>query len=78
MEHIITSVKLSGLSCGACQKIIEKRLQKLSEVMSVEVSLEKSTAVITAMRAISLPEVTEALKDTDFKVIGLADPAENI
>ena len=75
MEHIITTVKLSGLSCEACKKIIEKRLLKLSEVMSVEVSLEKSTAVITAMHSVTILEVTEALKDTDFKVIGLADPA---
>ncbi len=73
MEHTITTVKLSGLSCEACRKIIEKRLQKLPEVMSVDVSLENSTVVITAMRGVPLDEVIEALKDTDFRVIGFAN-----
>lgn len=73
MEHQITIIKLSGLSCGACKKIIERRLQKRPEVMSVNVSLEDSTATIVAMRAVTADEVAEALRDTEYTVIGMIE-----
>lgn len=71
MEHTITKIKLGGLTCEACKKVIEKRLSKLDGVMEVNVSLANSVADITAMRPINVSEVTEALKGTEYQVLGV-------
>jgi copper chaperone CopZ len=64
-----TKLQLSGLSCGACEKVISKRLQKLKGVEEVRVSLQNEQASITAGRNITKDEVAQALLGTHYKVI---------
>lgn len=78
VKHEIIKIKLGGLTCEACQKIAEKRLSKLANIMSVSVSLTESIATITAMHSITEDEVKEALKDTEYTVIGLSAQKENL
>jgi len=69
MSQIKTIFSLSGLTCGACEKVISKRLQKIEGVQGVQVSLQNGATSITASRPISIDEVTQALHDTHYKVI---------
>lgn len=62
-------IKLSGLTCPACKKIIEKRLVALPNVNQVEVNLASQEAKIDADRDIQLLEIKEILKDTPYQVI---------
>lgn len=64
-----TKLQLSGLTCGACEKVITKRLQVIEGVEKVQVSAENGQASIIASRPISTDEVTEALQGTHYAVI---------
>ncbi|MFA5933182.1 MAG: heavy metal-associated domain-containing protein [Microgenomates group bacterium] len=59
--------KISGMHCGACQKVIEKKLMKIEGVEKVSVELS-GEAIVTANRSINIDEVELALKGTDYKV----------
>ncbi len=63
-------IKLSGLTCLACKKITEKRINSLNGVKKVEVVVDSGIATIDADREISLSEIKEVLKDTPYQVIG--------
>lgn len=64
-----TKLQLSGLTCGACEKVISKRLHKIDGVQEVNVSSENGAASIIASRSISKQEVITALEGTHYKVI---------
>lgn len=64
-----TKLKLSGLSCGACEKVIAKKLQTIEGVQQVHVSAQNGNTSIIASRIISNDEVTQALQGTHYKVI---------
>lgn len=65
----ITKLQLSGLTCGACEKVISKRLQKIEDVQEVHVTVQNGATSITASRPISKDEVVLALEGTHYKVI---------
>ena len=64
-----TTVKLAGLTCSACQKVIEKRLSKISGVSSVIVSLEDGKTDVTADRNITTEEIKNALEGTKYVIL---------
>ena len=64
-----THMKITGMTCGACKKIIERRISELADVQSVDVNLESGIALIEASRPIYVQEVTDVLTGTDYQVI---------
>lgn len=67
-QLISTKVKLTGLHCEACKKIIAKRLKRIADVQEAMVDLSGNTEII-AMRPITTPEVIEALQGTQYTII---------
>ena len=63
------TIKLSGLTCPACKKLIEKRLIGVPGINLVEVSLATQEAKIDTDHDVQLEEITEVLKDTPYQVI---------
>lgn len=61
-------IKLKGLTCGACQKLIQRRIAKINGVSDVQVDTDGKT-IIGSNRRIKLDEVEKALEDTKYKVI---------
>lgn len=59
--------KISGMHCGACQKVIEKKLSKLNGISTVTVGLD-GNATIVASRVVNIDEVKLALAGTDYGV----------
>ncbi len=66
---IITEVKLEGLSCLACQKVVEKRLKNISAVEVVLVNLETGQVKITGSRIIDRDEIIKVLEGTQYKLV---------
>lgn len=62
-----TILLLSGLTCSACQKLIQKRILRIDGVQDVSVELAGET-IIKAERKIAPNEVVYVLKDTKYKV----------
>lgn len=64
----VTVVKLSGLTCQACQKLVAKTLMKIDGVKDVIVELETGKTTILADHIIPVIEVEHALKYTAYQV----------
>ena len=61
--------KLSGLTCPACKKLTEKRINSLPGVTKVEVSVESGQATIESDQPVTVLAINDALKDTPYQVI---------
>ncbi len=64
-----TTIKLSGLTCPACKKLIEKRVAVIPGVSRVDVNVESGQAVIDSSPGLQLSEIVAVLKDTPYQVI---------
>jgi copper chaperone CopZ len=64
-----TTIQIKGMHCGACEKVISRRLSKLPGVSGVTVSPQQNTAQIVADREISHQEVSDTLAGTEYQVI---------
>lgn len=65
---MLTKLKLSGLTCPACQKLTQNRIRKIPGVTEVKVDLGSGEAEITADRTINNEEVAAALQGTPYQV----------
>ena len=65
----VSTFQIAGMTCDACQKVIQKRLGKLEGV--TEVFADKTTGMteVTANRSIDADEIQDALKGTDYSVV---------
>lgn len=64
-----TVLQINGMHCGACEKVISKRLGKLPGVSNVKVSLNEGTAEIESEEKITIEEASSILTGTDYQVI---------
>ncbi len=60
--------KVQGLTCGACVKIIKKRVEKIAGIIQVEVNIQGQLQ-IKEERDLDKSEIIAALKDTDYKIL---------
>lgn len=67
MTQTIT-VQISGLTCPACQKLIEKKISKIEGVLKVMVNLNGKTE-ITADKPILLEEIKKVLTGTQYQIV---------
>lgn len=63
-----TNFKVLGIHCQSCQKVIERKLMKISGVSQIKVELN-GLAIITANRLVSLDEVKQSLEGTDYTIL---------
>lgn len=62
-----TSFQLIGLTCPACVKLVEKRLEKIKGAVDIKIELDGQSE-ISADTEITIDEIKSALADTEFKV----------
>jgi copper ion binding protein len=65
MEQV---VKVKGMSCQHCVKMVTKALQSLEGVRSVDVSLEKAEARIESDKPVDVGVIREALKKAGYEL----------
>lgn len=65
MEQV---VKVKGMSCQHCVKMVTKALQNLAGVRSVDVNLERAEARIEADRPVDVAVIKEALKKAGYEL----------
>ena len=63
------TIKLSGLTCPACQKIYEMKIGSIPGVAKVAVNLETGDVKIEADREINNSEIRDSLKDTQYQLV---------
>ncbi len=65
---MITTIKLNGLTCQACQKVTQNRIGKITGVNSVKVDLNSGLTEINANKEITREEVVKALEGTPYTI----------
>ncbi len=63
------TIFLQGLTCPACQKLIQKRLSKIPGVEDVQVKLENGETDITAKENITNAAIAKALEGTKYTIV---------
>ena len=53
--------KISGMTCNSCKSTIHQNLNKIPEIESVEVNLEKGEAIIFAKSNVVISKLQNAL-----------------
>lgn len=61
-----TNIKISGISCGACVKLIQKRIGAIEGVQEVNIDKDSGQTEIISLRAIPIEEIKSSLKDTNY------------
>jgi copper chaperone CopZ len=59
--------KILGIHCGACQKVIKKKLSKIDGVSRVNVEFN-GNVLVSANRSINIDEMKLALEGTEYAV----------
>lgn len=62
---------ISGMSCGACQKVIERRFSKIDGVHKVKVSVNEGKAEVQTEKDISLNDFQNTLEGTYYQITNL-------
>ena len=62
--------KINGMSCGSCQQTVEKALQSIEGVTSVQVSLNPPEAIIEKADSVNLDQLNSALSKAGNYSIG--------
>ncbi|MDO5027973.1 MAG: cation transporter [Bacillota bacterium] len=63
------TIFIEGMACGHCKKAVEKALQDLDGVTSVEVSLQDQKALVHLEKDISNSTLQAVIKDAGYEVI---------
>ena len=61
------TLKIEGMSCGHCKMSVEKALQAIAGVVSVNVSLEKKEAIVTGTA--EKAAIVAAIENIGFDVV---------
>ena len=64
-----TTFKVEGMMCKHCQKHVHDALAKMDGVTSVDVSLEKNSATVTATKNISLDDFAKVIDEAGYELV---------
>ena len=64
----VYKVGVEDMMCEHCVKAVKGALEKIPGVVSADVSLEQKSAVVSANRALSEEQLTDAIKAEDYEV----------
>ena len=70
-QTIKTQVEISGMTCPACEKLVGKRLSKISGVIQVKVNKKDEDAQVEGSRKISKDEIKAVFEGTQYQVISV-------
>ena len=66
--------KVNGMSCGSCKQTVEKALQEVDGVTSVQVSMSPPEAIIEKADSVTLNQLNSALSKAGNYSIGEDQP----
>lgn len=67
--------KINGMSCGSCKQTVEKALQEVTGVSSVQVSMSPPEAIVEKADSVTLNQLNAALSKAGNYSIGEEDPS---
>lgn len=64
-------LSIAGMTCGHCVSHVTKALESVSGVTSVDVELEKNSALIEADESVTAESVEKAVKAAGYSVTAI-------
>lgn len=72
MQTLFTQkVKISGITCGACVKLISKRINKIDGVQDIKIEDNTGETEIVSSQDLNINTIQNALGGTEYKVANL-------
>jgi len=63
-------LKINGMSCGSCRQTVEKALQEVEGVTSVQVSMSPPEAIIETADSVTIKQLNSSLSKAGNYSIG--------
>lgn len=70
MKNHTLSLKISGITCDACIKLIKRKVEKLTEVTEVNIKDNNGETTIISTRELKASDIIAALSGMPFTVVG--------
>lgn len=70
MSNNTLNLKISGITCEACIKIIKRKVGKLDGVTNVVVKDNDGETTITSIKKLNISDITSALSGLPYQVKG--------
>lgn len=68
MNNFVLNLKISGITCDACLRLIKKRLGNLDGISEVTIEKASGETIIASRKKLSLTDVNNALTGLPYKV----------
>lgn len=66
----ILNLKISGITCGACIKLIERKIGRISGVTNVDVTDKSGETTVLSEDKIQVADIANALSGTPYAIVG--------
>lgn len=70
MKNQTLSLKISGITCDACVKLIKKKVGKLDGVSEVDIKDNNGETTITSIKKLNISDITSALSGLPYQIKG--------
>lgn len=64
------NLKITGITCEACIKLIKKKVGKLDGVSDIAIKDNNGETIITSINKLNLSDITSALSGLPYQVKG--------
>ncbi|MBP5446354.1 MAG: heavy-metal-associated domain-containing protein [Acholeplasmatales bacterium] len=64
-------ILIEGMKCSGCANRVNNALKSIKGIKKIDVNLENKCANITYKKDITNEELTKAIEDLGFKVVGI-------
>lgn len=64
-------ILIEGMKCSGCANRVNNALKQIKGIKKIDVNLENKCANITYKKDITNEELTKAIEDLGFKVVGI-------
>lgn len=70
MSNYQLNLKISGITCEACIKLIKRKVGKLDGVSDVVIKDNNGQTTITSIKKLNISDITSALSGLPYQVLG--------
>lgn len=71
MSNYHLNVKISGITCEACIKLIKKKVGRLDGVSDITIKDNNGKTIITSIKKLNISDIITALSGLPYQVKGV-------
>jgi copper chaperone len=67
--HIMTTIKIKGMTCNHCVMAVNKALNEIEGIKDIKVDLQKGEATFEEAKTVDMNMVRERIKKAGYEVV---------